>query len=62
MAKGKVVADGPAREVFADKNALSEARVVQPQLVAFYQLLKARPSTPYVDYLEARRFLGEFLR
>jgi energy-coupling factor transport system ATP-binding protein len=62
MAKGKVVADGPAGVVFADAEVLFEARVTQPQLVAFHKLLKAKRNSPYVDYLDARRSLEELLR
>jgi energy-coupling factor transport system ATP-binding protein len=62
MAKGKVVADGPASRVFEDATVLSGARVTQPQLVAFRQLLKAKPSSPFVDYLEARRSLLELMK
>jgi len=62
MAKGRVVKDGPAGEVFADAKTLSEARVTQPQLVAFQQLLESGPSAPYVEYLEARRSVEEMLK
>jgi energy-coupling factor transport system ATP-binding protein len=62
MAKGKVVKDGPAGEVFADAKTLREARVTQPQLLAFQQMLKSGPSSPYVEYLQARRSLEEMLK
>jgi energy-coupling factor transport system ATP-binding protein len=62
MAKGRVVKDGPAGDVFADAKTLAEARVTQPHLVAFQQLLKVRPDSPYVDYLDAERSVGERLK
>jgi energy-coupling factor transport system ATP-binding protein len=62
MAKGRVVADGPAPTVFEDKRVLSEARVTQPQLVAFYQQLNSKPNSPFVDYLDARRYLEGMLK
>ena len=62
MSKGRVVADGPAGAVFELAGTLSSARVTQPQLVAFRQLLKVKPGQPYVDYLDARRSLEEMLK
>ena len=62
MARGKVVADGPASRVFEDAAVLLNARVTQPQLVAFRQLLKAKPSSPFVDYLDARRSIAELMK
>ena len=62
MAKGRIVKDGPAEKVFEDAKTLAEARVTQPQLVAFQQLLKSRPSSPYVEYLDARRSVEEVLK
>jgi len=62
MAKGRVITDGPAARVFAEKEKLSSARVMQPQLVAFHQRLGAGLGSPYVDYLEARRSLEGMLK
>jgi energy-coupling factor transport system ATP-binding protein len=62
MAKGRVIADGPAAKVMTDGAMLAGARVTQPQLVALHQQLRAKPTSPYVDYLDARRSIGEALK
>lgn len=62
MARGRVVADGPASRVFEDTGVLSAARVTRPQLVALGQLLKTKPNSPFVDYLDARRSLLELIK
>ncbi len=62
MAKGKVIADGQAADVMSKRELLAGARVTQPQLVSFYQKLKRKPSSPFVDYLDARRSLEEMLK
>ena len=58
MKAGKVVGDGPASKLMQDRALLDSARVVQPQLVAFHQALSTRPPDPFVDPLEARRWLA----
>ncbi len=62
MAKGRVIADGPAGEVMTDGEMLAGARVSQPQLVAFYQRLRRRPGSPYIDYLDAGRSLQGMMK
>jgi energy-coupling factor transport system ATP-binding protein len=62
MAKGRIVADGEANEVMLAREKLDAARVTQPQLVSFYQGLRSRPANPFVDSLEARRWLEEALK
>ncbi|MDG6900355.1 MAG: ABC transporter ATP-binding protein [Nitrososphaerota archaeon] len=57
MKGGKVVGDGPASLLMQDRALLDSARVVQPQLVALYQALQKRPRQPFVDPLEARRWM-----
>ena len=57
MKAGKVVGDGPAPQVMQDRELLDSARVVQPQLVALHQALPERPQRPFVDPLEARRWM-----
>ncbi len=57
MKSGRLVADGPAPEVMAKKELLESARVAQPQLVSLYQGLARRPKAPFVDALEARRWV-----
>jgi energy-coupling factor transport system ATP-binding protein len=57
MKAGKVVGDGPASQLMQDGGLLESARVVQPQLVALYHALSVRPQKPFVDPLEARRWL-----
>ncbi len=59
MKSGKLVDDGPAQEVMVRREALESARVVQPQLVHFFEALKNRPAKPFVDALEARRWVEE---
>jgi len=56
MKAGKVVGDGPAAKLMQDTGLLDSARVVQPQLVELYRRLSARPSLPFADPLEARRW------
>ncbi|HKT21081.1 MAG TPA: hypothetical protein VJR06_00460, partial [Nitrososphaerales archaeon] len=57
MKSGRVVGDGPAPRIMQDKALLDSARVAQPQLVEFYRGLTARPPEPFVDPLEARRWV-----
>ena len=57
MKAGRVVGDGPASTLMLDEGLLASARVAQPQLVAFYRSLPRRPDRPFVDPLEARRWL-----
>ncbi|MGD0318124.1 MAG: ABC transporter ATP-binding protein [Nitrososphaerales archaeon] len=57
MKSGRIVADGPAKELMTNKEMLESARVAQPQLVSFYQALARRPASPFVDALEARRWI-----
>jgi energy-coupling factor transport system ATP-binding protein len=59
MKGGKVAGDGPAQLVMQDEATLGSARVVQPQLVQFYRALTSRPERPFVDPLEARRWVVE---
>jgi energy-coupling factor transport system ATP-binding protein len=57
MKSGRIVADGPAPSLMLEKDVLADARVSQPQLVAFYQALGERPTAPFVDPLDVRRWL-----
>jgi energy-coupling factor transport system ATP-binding protein len=57
MKAGKVVGDGPASRLMQERGLLNSARVAQPQLVEFYQYLGSRPDAPFVDPLEARRWI-----
>ncbi len=57
MKAGKIVGDGPASKLMQDGELLDSARVAQPELVAFYQSLEVRPPDPFVDPLDARRWL-----
>jgi energy-coupling factor transport system ATP-binding protein len=57
MKAGKVLGDGPAAELMQDRGLLDSARVAQPQLVEFFERLTKRPSAPFVDPLEARRWV-----
>ncbi len=57
MKAGRIVGDGPASRIMQDRDILDSARVAQPQLVEFYQSLRARPGKPFVDPLDARRWL-----
>jgi energy-coupling factor transport system ATP-binding protein len=58
MKGGRILGDGPASMLMQEKELLSSARVAQPQLVAFYQELDPRPENPFVDPLEARRWIS----
>jgi energy-coupling factor transport system ATP-binding protein len=62
MSKGRVLADGPADKVMSDGDMLAAARVTQPRLISLCQHLKKKPSSPYVDFLDARRSLREMLK
>lgn len=57
MSGGRIARDGKASQVMQDKETLDSARVVQPQLVSFYQQLNRRPEAPFVDALEAGRWV-----
>ncbi|MDG6985455.1 MAG: ABC transporter ATP-binding protein [Nitrososphaerota archaeon] len=57
MKGGRVVGDGPAAAIMQDERLLASARVVQPEMVEFYQGLKRRPAGPFIDPLEARRWV-----
>ena len=57
MKAGKIVGDGPASKLMQEKDLLDSARVAQPELVALYQALDVRPPDPFVDPLDARRWL-----
>ncbi len=57
MKAGRIVGDGPASRVMQEKELLDSARVAEPQLVSFYQRLASRPGSPFVDALEARRWI-----
>ncbi len=62
MADGRVVADGPSKEVLTDHDRLTHASIVLPQIA---QLFKALPDfglpTDVIDLYEARRVLAERL-
>ncbi|MDG6954545.1 MAG: ABC transporter ATP-binding protein [Nitrososphaerota archaeon] len=62
MKGGKVVGDGPASEVMQDRELLESARVAQPQLVEFHHWLGRGPERPFVDPLEARRWVEGGMR
>jgi hypothetical protein len=36
-----------------EKGVLESARVAQPEMVAFYQAVRDRPTVPFVDPLDA---------
>ena len=57
MKSGRVLADGPSPEVMVRGDLLASARVAQPQMVAFFGALSSRPGAPFVDPLEARKWL-----
>jgi len=57
MKAGRVLGDGPAGKLMLDKGLLDAARVARPHLVEFYESLSNRPETPFVDPLEARRWV-----
>jgi energy-coupling factor transport system ATP-binding protein len=59
MKSGRIVGDGPAARVMQEKQLLDSARVAEPQLVSLYQWLHDRPQEPFVDPLDARRWVEE---
>jgi energy-coupling factor transport system ATP-binding protein len=58
MSGGRVVADGKISKIMADRELLEGARVTQPQLLRLYAGLRRRPTTPFLDVLEARDWIG----
>jgi energy-coupling factor transport system ATP-binding protein len=58
MKSGRVVEDGPAPKVMLEKEVLESARVAQPEMVSFYQAISDRPQAPFVEPLEAARWVG----
>ena len=58
MKSGRVIMDGPAPKVMLEKGVLESARVAQPEMVSFYAAIRDRPKSPFVDPLEAARWLG----
>jgi energy-coupling factor transport system ATP-binding protein len=57
MKAGKIVGDGPAPRLMQEREVLDSARVAEPELVSFYGYMKERPEIPFVDPLEARRWV-----
>jgi energy-coupling factor transport system ATP-binding protein len=57
MKAGRIVGDGPAPRLMLEEELLDSARVAQPELVSFYQRLTPRPDSPFVDPLDARRWI-----
>jgi energy-coupling factor transporter ATP-binding protein EcfA2 len=62
MKSGRVIEDGPAPRVMLEKDLLESARVAQPEMVSFYAAIPDRPKAPFVDPLEAARWLGAMPR
>jgi energy-coupling factor transport system ATP-binding protein len=58
MAGGEIRGDGPARELMRDRELLGRARVTQPQLLQIYSQLEVSGLKPFVDVLEARRYIS----
>ena len=58
MKSGRVIMDGQAPQVMLEKEVLESARVAQPEMVSFYAAIRDRPRAPFVDPLEAARWLG----
>ena len=57
MRAGKIVGDGAAPRLLQEEGILDSARVAEPELVLFYSHLADRPRSPFVDPLEARRWV-----
>lgn len=57
MKAGRVVADGPAARAMLERDVLDSARVAEPQMVSFSKALRDRPTQPFVDPLDAMRWL-----
>ena len=57
MKSGKVVGDGPAARAMMDRELLESARVAQPEMVTFYGAIAKKPEAPFVDPLEAARWV-----
>jgi energy-coupling factor transport system ATP-binding protein len=62
MKAGRVVGDGPASRLMRERSLLDSARVAQPQMVEFFERLNRRPGAPFVEPLEARRWVEEWSR
>jgi energy-coupling factor transport system ATP-binding protein len=57
MKSGRVLGDGAAAILMAQKELLESARVAEPQLVSFSRALSPGPVAPFVDPLEAARWV-----
>lgn len=57
MAKGTVVADGAAAEIFTNLEAMRRSNLIRPQLLEFSSRLKTPPATPFANIYEARHWL-----
>lgn len=57
MKSGRVVGDGPASTAMLDSAVLESARVAQPEMVSFYEEIARKPERPFVDPLEAARWV-----
>ena len=42
MAKGKIIADGPIKEIIINEDALKKASVAPPEITKIFSLLKDR--------------------
>ncbi|MBI4257647.1 MAG: hypothetical protein HY619_01705, partial [Thaumarchaeota archaeon] len=57
MAKGKVLADGAASEVFCRPEVLGQANLMRPQLLELSTRLKKPPQTPFANIYDAKHWL-----
>jgi energy-coupling factor transport system ATP-binding protein len=58
MSGGRVVADGEASKIMANRDLLEGARVTQPQLLRLSEGLLRTPASPFLDVLQARDWIG----
>ncbi|MBI2938224.1 MAG: hypothetical protein HYY22_08460, partial [Thaumarchaeota archaeon] len=56
MAGGRILADGPAKEIFRDDAVLEKARLLKPQLLDLSQRLGIEAGA-FSDVYEAKRWL-----
>jgi energy-coupling factor transport system ATP-binding protein len=57
LSKGEILADGPTSELMRNHELLKRARVTQPQLLQVYECIEQKPTAPFVDIVDAQRWL-----
>lgn len=62
MSAGEIIGDGHPSFIMQNKELLEKARVMQPQLVRFYNSIRHKPERPFLDPLDALRWVLEVVQ